>query len=132
MLLCGGLGLGLLWWFYQQPSSSIEGSLDHKAVVIGLDGADWELLEPLIEEGAVPNLARLKDRGASAMLRSAQPMLSPLLWTIAATGKKPEEHGILDFLAIDPATGKKVPVSSRSRRVKALWNICEKVQKHNI
>jgi len=51
------------------------------------------------------------------------PWLSPLLWTTVATGKPPEQHGIIDFLVRDTKTDKVVPVSSRSRKVKALWNI---------
>jgi len=97
--------------------------LERPIVLIGLDGADWQLIDPLIARGALPNLARLKERGASGPLRSSEPILSPLLWTTAVTGKPPDEHGIIDFLVPDPATGKKIPITSRSRRVRALWNI---------
>ncbi|MFH1573352.1 MAG: tetratricopeptide repeat protein, partial [Acidobacteriota bacterium] len=44
-------------------------------------------------------------------------------WTSIVTGKTPDKHGILDFFAEDPATGKNVPVTSNLRRCKALWNI---------
>ena len=92
----------------------------YKVALIGLDGADWELIDPLIARGRLPHLARLKAGGAWGPLRSMDPMLSPLLWTTVATGKPPEQHGIIDFLVRDPATGKPVPVSSRARRVKAI------------
>jgi hypothetical protein len=94
-----------------------------KVMVIGLDGADWQVMDPLLEAGKLPHLAGLLRRGARADLRSNTPMLSPLLWTTVATGKPPEEHGIMDFLLIEPETGRKVPMSSRFRKVKALWNI---------
>jgi len=94
-----------------------------KVAVIGLDGADWELIDPLIARGRLPNLARLKAGGAWGPMRSMDPMLSPLLWTTVATGKPPEQHGIIDFLVRDARTGKPVPVSSRARKVKALWNM---------
>jgi len=94
-----------------------------KVAIIGLDGADWELIDPLIARGRLPNLARLKARGAWGPMRSMEPMLSPLLWTTVATGKPPEQHGIIDFLVRDARTGKPVPVSSRARKVKALWNM---------
>ncbi len=94
-----------------------------KVMIIGLDGADWQIIDPLLERGKLPSLARLLRRGVRANLRSNDPMLSPLLWTTAATGKAPEEHGIIDFLLVDPDTGKRVPMSSRFRKVKALWNI---------
>lgn len=94
-----------------------------RLLLIGLDGADWQIAGPLIEAGRLPNLARLRDTGAWGDLRSTQPMLSPLLWTSIATGKSPDQHGIIDFLVRDPRSGKKVPISSTFRRTKALWNI---------
>jgi tetratricopeptide (TPR) repeat protein len=94
-----------------------------KVVLLGLDGADWQILDPLIAAGKLPALARLKQGGAWANLRSMDPMLSPLLWTTLATGKPPEEHGVMDFMVPDPQTGKPSPVSSNSRRVRALWNL---------
>jgi tetratricopeptide (TPR) repeat protein len=93
-----------------------------KVVLLGLDGADWQILDPLIQAGKVPTLAKLKREGAWANLRSMDPMLSPLLWTTVATGRPPEDHGVMDFLVQDPATGKVAPVSSAARRVSALWN----------
>src|SRR5262245_28722179 len=89
----------------------------------GLAGADWQIAGPLIEAGRMPNLARLRKQGAWTDLRSASPMLSPLLWTSIATGKTPAEHGIIDFLVVDPSTGQKVPISSTFRKTKAIWNI---------
>ncbi|PYS97467.1 MAG: hypothetical protein DMF50_00560, partial [Acidobacteria bacterium] len=94
-----------------------------KIAILGLDGADWQILDPLLEKGQLPNLARLKSRGAWGNLKSMYPMLSPLLWTSIATGEPPEKHGIIDFLAKDAQTGRSVPVTSRWRKVKALWNI---------
>ncbi|HZI93738.1 MAG TPA: tetratricopeptide repeat protein [Patescibacteria group bacterium] len=94
-----------------------------RLLLIGLDGADWQIAGPLIEAGKLPNLARLRREGAWGDLRSSQPMLSPLLWTSIATGKTPDQHGIIDFLVLDPRTGMKVPISSIYRRTKALWNI---------
>ncbi|MBI3448045.1 MAG: alkaline phosphatase family protein [Acidobacteria bacterium] len=98
-------------------------TLAHPIVLIGLDGADWQIAGPLIDAGKLPNLARLRRDGLSGSMRSAPPLLSPLLWTTAATGKSPEKHGIVDFLVPDEATGEKAPISSKYRRVKALWNI---------
>jgi predicted AlkP superfamily phosphohydrolase/phosphomutase/Tfp pilus assembly protein PilF len=94
-----------------------------KVAIIGLDGADWEVIDPLIARGRLPNLAALKRRGAFGPMRALDPMLSPLLWTTVATGKPADQHGIIDFLVRDPKSGKPVPVSSRARKVKALWNI---------
>jgi predicted AlkP superfamily phosphohydrolase/phosphomutase/tetratricopeptide (TPR) repeat protein len=94
-----------------------------KILLIGLDGADWQLIDPWVREGKLPALASLKRRGAWANLKAMQPILSPLLWTSVATGRRPEDHGVVDFLVKDPATGEKVPISSRFRKTRALWNI---------
>jgi len=94
-----------------------------RLLLIGLDGADWQIAGPLMEAGRLPNLARLRSQGAWGHLRSTTPMLSPLLWTSIATGKTPGEHGIIDFLVRDPRTGAMVPITSRFRKVRALWNI---------
>ncbi|MFQ5876237.1 MAG: alkaline phosphatase family protein [Acidobacteriota bacterium] len=100
-----------------------------KVAIIGLDGADWQIIGPLIEEGSLPNLAALREHGAWGNMKSMKPTLSPLLWTTVVTGRPPEEHGIIDFLMMDPSAGKAVPVSSRWRRTKALWNIFSDVGK---
>jgi len=92
-------------------------------LLIGLDGADWDVLDPMIAAGEVPHLARLRREGVWARLRSAVPSLSPLLWTTVATGKSPDRHGINDFLVLDPGTGRRVPINSTFRRVRAFWNI---------
>jgi len=94
-----------------------------KILLIGLDAADWLIIDPLIEQGKLPHLTKLKREGAWGNLRSFPPILSPIVWTSIGTGKPPEEHGIVDFFAVDTRTGKRVPISRISRKVKALWNI---------
>jgi Tfp pilus assembly protein PilF len=91
--------------------------------VVGWDGADWELLDPMLEQGRLPNLRSLIERGASAKLFSLKPMISPLIWTSVATGCQPDVHGVLDFVRPDPGGGQPLPVTSSDRRVPALWNI---------
>jgi Tfp pilus assembly protein PilF len=94
-----------------------------KVLIVGIDAADMLILDRLRERGEVPNFERFFAEGSTGLLRSLEPILSPLLWTSIATGKTPDKHGILDFLVMDQATGQAVPVTSRMRRVRALWNI---------
>ena len=94
-----------------------------RVLLVGLDGADWDVIDPMIARGELPALARLKREGAWARLRSSVPTLSPLLWTTIATGKSPDRHGINDFLVTDPRSGRRVPINSTFRRVQAFWNI---------
>jgi predicted AlkP superfamily phosphohydrolase/phosphomutase/Flp pilus assembly protein TadD len=90
---------------------------------LGLDGLDWELLDRLAGEGVMPNWKGLTEEGWSGRLAGLSPLLSPLLWTTAATGVTPDVHRVLDFQEVDPATGRKVPISGASRAVPALWNL---------
>jgi tetratricopeptide (TPR) repeat protein len=94
-----------------------------RALVIGIDGADWRLIDPLIEAGRMPNLAALRARGAWGPIATlADIPLSPVVWTSAATGKTAARHGITWFL-VDRPDGSRVPVRSTNRTAKALWNI---------
>jgi Flp pilus assembly protein TadD len=97
--------------------------LESPIVLIGLDGADWQIIDPLVASGRLPNLGRFKQRAVWGHLRSFEPILSPLLWTTAVTGKPPDEHGIIDFLVPDQVTGRRLPITSRARKVRAVWNI---------
>ncbi|MEN8165596.1 MAG: alkaline phosphatase family protein, partial [Acidobacteriota bacterium] len=90
--------------------------------VIGLDGADWDQLEPMMARGELPHLAGLRDGGAWGILRSDMPMISPLLWTSIATGKAPDVHGVTWFMT-DAADGSKMPISSYERKVRTFWSI---------
>src|SRR5205823_4977524 len=69
-----------------------------RAVVDGLDGASWGVLEPLHEDGAMPALASLLGRSASGTLRSTVPPYTPPAWTSAVTGVNPGRHGIFGFV----------------------------------
>lgn len=103
-----------------------EGALEkplRKLVIVGVDGGDWMNLKPLVVKGRLPNFKRLLEEGATGPLRTIEPMLSPLLWTTIATGKYPEDHGVLNFTIADPETGKKVPITRYYRKADAFWNI---------
>lgn len=93
-----------------------------RAIVVGWDGADWSLLDPLLKEGKLPNLARLVARGRTYNLATFEPMASPLVWTTVATGRTPVDHGVADFRENDPRNRMSIPVTSRSRKVPAVWN----------
>lgn len=94
-----------------------------KLLLIGLDAADWKVINPLMKKGYMPNLQKLINNGSSGPLETLDPPFSPMLWTSIATGKTAEKHGIHGFIEPDISSGSVRPVSSVSRKVKALWNI---------
>ena len=53
---------------------------------------------------ALPNLNRLRHRGAFTRLRTTTPPQSPVAWSTFSTGLSPDRHGIYDFVHRDPAT----------------------------
>lgn len=65
-----------------------------KIVVVGLDGASFELIDPWIKEGSLPNLARLKEEGAWADMESVLPATTSPNWKCYSTGKNPAKLGI--------------------------------------
>lgn len=73
----------------------------NRVLVIGLDGATWNVLGPFIEVGALPNLARIKSGGSWGDLRSTIPPLSAPAWATFLTGKSPARHGVFHFVDWD-------------------------------
>jgi len=94
-----------------------------KLLLLGWDAADWQLIDQFLEEGKMPNLARFLKRGVRGNIATLQPVLSPMLWTSIATGKRAYDHGIHGFVEADHSSGEIAPVGSHSRNCKAFWNI---------
>jgi predicted AlkP superfamily phosphohydrolase/phosphomutase/tetratricopeptide (TPR) repeat protein len=92
-------------------------------LLIGWDAADWQMIRPMIAKGWMPTLGKLIDEGVSGNLATIQPVLSPMLWSSIATGKRADKHGILGFVEPAPDRSGIRPVRSTSRKCKAIWNI---------
>jgi tetratricopeptide (TPR) repeat protein len=78
---------------------------------------------PLVDAGKMSNLGRLIEEGICGNIATLQPVLSPILWTSIATGKRAYKHGLHGFSEPDPLTGAIRPVTNLSRKTKAIWNI---------
>ena len=121
------LALALALFLGASCSGSPEPEVE-KVVLIGVDGLDWRVLEPLIREGRVPNLARLVENGVSGELTTLLPTYSPLLWASVASGKLPAKHGITGFTQPPSIPGgTPVPFTSNSRRSESLWTVLGKL-----
>ncbi len=93
------------------------------AVVIGLDGAAWHLLDPMIAAGAMPRLERLRERGAWGRLASTVPTYTPPAWTSAATGVNPGRHGIYGFTEGHAQAPEQRLMHSGLMRAPAIWDM---------
>ena len=85
-----------------------------RVILIAWDGADWRILDPLLEQGALPNLQALLDRGQREVLRSTIPTHSWSAWPSFLTGVDPVDHGVYDILETVPGTHKQYPVTYKS------------------
>ena len=91
-----------------------------RAYVIGLDGATWDILDPLIGQGKLPVFKKLKENGAWSRLRTFEPTLSAVVWTSIATGKSMLKHGIVDWVFVNKQKIQ-VPYSSSEKRTPSIW-----------
>lgn len=91
-------------------------------LVIGLDGGEWDVIDPLIAKGRLPNLARLKEEGVSGPLQSTTPPVSPLAWNSIQTGTNPGKHGVYDFSEFDEDYRRR-SVNSADRQATPFWKI---------
>jgi len=112
------LGLGLLPLGCGKAKSP-------KVLVIGLDGATWDLVQPWMDQGYLPNLKAIRDGGAFGPLTSVLPPMSPPAWTTAGTGVNPGEHGIFDFFRLDQDSLVVYNESAESRRVPGIWTLLD-------
>jgi predicted AlkP superfamily phosphohydrolase/phosphomutase/tetratricopeptide (TPR) repeat protein len=98
-------------------------SSPQRVLLVGWDAADWQMIQPLIDQGLMPTTARLIERGIWGNIATVRPILSPMLWNSIATGKRPDQHGIHGFTEPNADGTNVQPVASTSRKCKALWNI---------
>ena len=98
-------------------------ALSEPVIVFGVDGAEWDVIDGMIENGDLPNFARMKDEGAWGHLLNPGPQVSPVVWTTFATGHFGREHGVLDFVYPFNEQAGKRPVDSTLRIEPAIWNL---------
>jgi predicted AlkP superfamily phosphohydrolase/phosphomutase len=94
-----------------------------KVLLIGLDGATFSVLDPLVERGVMPFVGRLMAEGARARLRTIVPPLTPPAWTSLMTGRSPGHHGVFDFFRMDSPESRHIRfTSSHDVSVPTIWD----------
>ena len=72
-------------------------SIDRRLLVIGLDGGTFDVFRPLLQQGRMPNLSTLLQRGCWGELDSTIPPFTASAWSTFITGQNPGRHGVLSF-----------------------------------
>ncbi|MBD3235998.1 MAG: hypothetical protein GF330_04795 [Candidatus Eisenbacteria bacterium] len=104
--------LGLLAPHGLRPAAQEARSDIDRVIILGIDGVDYRLLRDWMDEGLLPNSARLRDSGTFLPLTTSMPPQSPVAWSNFITGMNSGGHGIFDFIHRDPRSY--LPFSSMS------------------
>lgn len=94
-----------------------------RVLILGIDGATFDIIDPLVAQGRLPNLARLMGGGVSAPLRSTQPCQSSVAWPAFMTGKNPGKNGVYAFWEADPGQVIRPLISYPSIQAATIWEI---------
>ena len=94
----------------------------HKVLIIGIDGGTWTVLQPALERGYMPFLKTLADSGASGVLKSTIPAITPAAWGSFQTGMNPGDNGVFDFYRWDKNRKTHHVVSSRDLAL-TIWDM---------
>ena len=108
--------------------------MSEKVLVIGLDGATFDIIDAMVAGGRLPHLSRLMAQGSRGALRSTVPPVTPPAWTSFMTGMNPARHGVFDFMhhSKDGPGGDLRFVSYRSIAAPTLWDILSEKKKRVI
>jgi predicted AlkP superfamily phosphohydrolase/phosphomutase len=92
-------------------------------LIVGLDGATFDLLTPWLAAGHLPTIARLQQQGVSGPLASTTPPVTPVAWASFMTGKNPGKHGIFDFFhAHSPDPDRPRMVNATDIKARPFWH----------
>lgn len=92
-----------------------------QVVVVGIDAGVWHVIDRLIDEGRLPNFARIKREGASGPLMSVPAYVTPPAWTAMFTGYLPEKTGVYAFGYWDREAHEFVSANSDDIEVPTVW-----------
>jgi predicted AlkP superfamily phosphohydrolase/phosphomutase len=108
--------------------------MSKKVLFIGLDGATFDVLNPLIDRGLMPRLKQFIEQGVHGPLETTIPPITPTAWVSWMTGKNPGKHGVFEFLLRRKGSGElpDIPVSSRSRDGLPFWDVLGQMGKRAI
>ena len=101
----------------------------NRVLVIGLDGATFDLIKPWAAEGYLPTLKRLMEEGAHGSLRSTVPPMTGPAWTSFATGVNPGKHRLYDWIAREPDSYRFLPVTAVDCRAPTIYSLLSQMDR---
>lgn len=105
-------------------------SANGRVLIIGLDAATFDLIEPWVQAGLLPNFQHLMRVGAWGRLESTIPPVTSVAWNGFVTGKNPGKHGVFDFVRREPdGYGIRV-INGGYRRATPFWRLMDRKGLH--
>jgi len=100
-----------------------------RVIFAGIDGATWDIIDPMIARGELPNLAAMVKEGCTGPLTSTVPPNSSLAWCSFQTGVHPGKHGIFFFREQRPGAYQRPVVSWDSVQAPSIWRLASEAGK---
>jgi len=98
-----------------------------RTVLLGLDGATFAVLDPLMRDGVMPFLADFVATGVRGELQSVIPALTPPAWTSLTTGRSPGHHGIFDFFCKESPESHHIRIATaRDVHAETIWSLADR------
>lgn len=95
--------------------------MPNRVMIIGWDGVDWKILQPMLDAGDLPNLKALIGRGAYGDCLSTVPSHSWCAWPSFMTGLNPAGHGVFDILEHKPGESRRLPITYHSIKARTIF-----------
>lgn len=100
-------------------------STNGRTYILGADGATWNVIQRMLDEGHLPNFRRAINEGCSGPLESIENMRSASAWTSMFTGYNPGMHGIYEFYEFLPESYSLKYINGSYKQVPGVWTYLE-------
>jgi predicted AlkP superfamily phosphohydrolase/phosphomutase len=96
--------------------------MEKRVFILGIDGAELDLILQWVKEEKLPNFRHVLQKGIYGKMKSTMPPITPCAWPSLYTGKNPGKHGQFDFFVLDERKELRLNVSEYKTE-KTLWRI---------
>lgn len=98
-----------------------------KIYVLGIDQMIFPLTEKLVQDGALPNIARLFEGGSANRAVCSYPAWTPTNWATLSTGANTGTHGVFGWFVDMPEGGPITSFDSHAVSAETIWEAAERV-----